>query len=171
MLLLAIDPATKTGIAEGAPGEKPRLATLDFGRPDESGPEQIYARAVTWFAKRLRNDVPHMMAIEQPFPSQNHATTLISIGLFGIFVGIARTKGIPVREAPIQTWRKYALGVGNLPGHEAKRRALILCERLRWLAPDHNAAEAAMIWLWLCGQVDPRKATRPEPLFAVEAMR
>jgi hypothetical protein len=48
-----------------------------------------------------------------------------------------------------------------------------MCARLGWPLPttksgelDHNAAEAAGIWLYGCARVDPKNTVRHEPLLA-----
>lgn len=171
--ILAIDPAGITGVCEGRPGKVPRLSSLKFKADISDEPEVIFGRAVHWLADRLRTDPPSLIAIEQPFPSNNFASTMITIGLYGVLTGIVRCKAIPLKLAPVQTWRKYFLGKGNLKGDEAKRQCVKLCAQLGWdvpivgRSPDHNAAEAAGIFSWASSQVDPRNVTRVEPLFAV----
>lgn len=170
--ILAIDAATRTGTCEGVPGRLPRLSTENFRQAPADGPEEIFARATFWLADRLRENPPTLVAIEQPVPpsaawgATNHQTTIITIGLYGIFVGIARCKSIQVLHAPINSWRRYFLGKGNLKGDVAKRQAVALCRHLGWDAPDHNAAEAAGIYSWACSQIAPALAPRIEPLFA-----
>lgn len=169
--ILALDVATKTGVCIGKPGGKPYLATLNFRQDPTDEPEDIYGRAVIWMATRLKVDPPALIVIEKPVPpsaawgSTNHQTTLITIGLFGVFCGVARAKNIKVMPAPISTWRKYTLGKGNMKGALAKARAVDLCRQLGWEAPDHNAAEAACIFLWSCSMVAPQICRRVEPLF------
>jgi hypothetical protein len=169
--ILAIDSATATGICTGRPGETPKLETRRWRADETDSAEDIYGRAVVWMATRLRDDLPALVVIEQPVPPSaawgqtNHDTTLITIGLFGIFCGLAKAKGVRAMRAPISSWRKYFLGRGNLKGDVAKRQAVRLCRELGWDAPDHNAAEAAGIWSWACAQVAPELAPRVEPLF------
>lgn len=150
--ILAMDVASKTGIAIGRPGEVPRLQTIDFrGEGDLPG---LYGRAVTWMATALRDDPPDLVVIERVVPPSgamgftNHDTTMISIGMFGILCGIVHCKSIRLELAAISTWRKHFVGKGNYPGTIAKKMAVDRCNLLGWSAPDHNAAEAAGIWDW-----------------------
>jgi hypothetical protein len=150
--ILALDVATKTGVAEGRPGEVPRLQTIDFrGKDDLTG---LYGRATLWMATKLRDDPPDLVVIEQPVPPSgawghtNHQTSMITIGMFGIFCGIVHCKSIRLEIAPISTWRKSFLGRGNHPGVIAKQMCLDRCKLLGWDAIDHNAAESAGIWSW-----------------------
>lgn len=169
--ILALDVATHTGVCDGAPGDKPRLSTQKWRATPDEDISVVYARAVGWMATRLKDDPPALVVIEQPVPpsaawgSTNHQTTLITIGLFGIFCGIAACKNIEVLVAPISSWRKFALGAGNFKGKIAKQKAVELCKQLGWPAADHNAAESAGIWLWACAQRAPQRVHRPEPLF------
>jgi hypothetical protein len=150
--ILALDVATKTGVAEGCPGEVPRLQTIDFRGDD--GLTGLYGRATLWMATKIRDDKPDLVAIEQPVPPSsawgktNHQTSMITIGLFGIMCGIVHCKNIRLEIAPIQTWRRHFIGKGNHPGTIAKDLALQRCDLIGWEAPDHNAAEAAGIWDW-----------------------
>ncbi len=170
--ILAIDPATKTGAAWGAPGTTPHIETVNLGRDDIA---DSYGAAVAWMATKLRDRPPALVVIEKVVPPSsawghtNHATTMITIGLFGILCGIARCKSIPLLLAPINSWRKHSLGSGRLAGEQAKHRAVRLCRSLGWDAPDHNAAEAACIFIWASAQVAPERAPRIEPLFTRRA--
>lgn len=166
MLVMGIDPATKSGFCEGAPGASPRICTVNFRHDASEGPEDICGHAIAWFADRMKSNPPDLIAIEQPFPSNSFDTSLITLGLYGIFTGIARCKGVELLPVSIQTWRKHFLGFGRLKGDEAKRQCVKLCAQLGWPADDHNGAEAAGIWMWAGSQVAPKAAQRVEPLFA-----
>ena len=171
--IIALDPATTTGICHGYVGSKPRLLAQKFRRSTLDTEEEIYGAAVAFFAGFLKDRTPDLVCIEAPIMATwgktNAQTTAITRGLYAIFTGIAGAKGITVRRADIGTWRKWFLGRGNLKGPEAKRRCVALCHQLGWTAPDHNAAEAAGIWSWAGSQVDPRGVQRIEPLFAEAA--
>lgn len=151
-IILALDVASKTGVAEGRPGEVPRLQTIDFrGEGELPG---LYGRATTWMATKLRDDPPDLIVIERVVPPSgamgftNHDTTMISIGMFAIFSGIINCKSVPLELAAISTWRKHFIGKGNHPGAVAKKMAVDRCKLLGWDAPDNNAAEAGGIWDW-----------------------
>lgn len=171
--ILAIDQNTKSGIAEGVPGSSPRLETINFRRDVTDTPEDLYEAALFYFANRFRTDPPGLVAVERVVPpsaaqgNTNHATTLITLGIYAIIVGVVRCKSIPLRIVAVQSWRKSFLGNGRLPGDIAKREAVKLCQRLGWDAPDHNAAEAAGIWHHACAQAAPYGITTTHPaLFA-----
>lgn len=174
--ILAIDQNTKSGIAEGEPGSTPRLETINFRRDETDTPEDLYEAALFYFADRFRTDPPGLVAIERVVPPSaaqgftNHNTTLITLGIYAIVIGIVKCKSIPLRIVAVQTWRKAFLGNGKLKGDVAKREAVKLCGRLGWNAPDHNAAEAAGLWHHACTQVAPYGVTTLHPaLFAERA--
>jgi hypothetical protein len=178
VLILALDPATRTGYTVGAVGaDKPTLGTVNFGGRLHDDHADIFARALRWielqFSSRSVFGVPGVLAIEEPVaPWQvqgetQYAATKIALGLQAIFQGAARAQGIQIITAPVRTWRKYALGAGNMKGADAKRAIMRLAKQLGWWdeSLDHNAAEACGIWLYACGQCNPKLALRPEPLF------
>lgn len=174
--ILAIDQNTKSGIAEGLPGSAPRLETINFRRDETDTVEDLYEAALFYFAERFRADPPGLVAIERVVPpsaaqgNTNHATTLITLGIYAIVIGVVRCKSIPLRIIAVQSWRKSFLGNGKLKGDVAKREAVKLCSRLGWSAPDHNAAEAAGIWNHICALEAPYGITTLHPaLFAERA--
>jgi hypothetical protein len=170
-IVLALDPATKTGFCIGRPREEPYLSTVDLGREFDQ-PADIYGRAIRWFEASFLvkpEARPALLVIEQPIRASwgktNSKATEITQGLHAVFTGFAVSRKIPHIEAPIKTWRRYALGRGDLKREAAKIAAMRLCRTLHWNAPDDNAAEAGGIWLWGCATVAPMVVRRIEPLF------
>jgi hypothetical protein len=146
------------------------LESANFGRERDSHAD-IFGRATKWFARVLAHERFDLIIVEESIPPSqvwgrtHYSTTAISHGLRGIFLGQAAAHGLRTVEAPIRTWRRYALGAGNLKRDDAKRAALQLCKNLRWPAVDDNAAEAAAIWLYGCSLLAPARTMRHEPLF------
>jgi hypothetical protein len=135
----------------------------------------IFARAMHWIdVQVLADGRPDVLAIEEPvapFQMQGQtqwSTTQIALGLQAIFMGAARRHGIKIITAPIRSWRKYALGHGALKGTDAKARMVRLVHELGFgdEDTDHNAAEAAGIWLYAGAQVAPMQVVRSRCLFA-----
>jgi hypothetical protein len=158
--ILALDSAKVTGVCEGIPGAKPLLETVNFARPHDDEFD-IWARAQTWFIRRILASRPGLILLEGLVPQFDKT---LQCGIFSSFGGIARAKQIPILVAPVQTWRAAILGDGKLKKEVAKARALSICGSLGWSAPDHNAAEAAMQWLYACSKVEPKSVPRI-PLF------
>ena len=169
--ILAIDAASRTGVADGVPGCAPALSTIRFEADVTDNAIDVWGRASRWINKRLAEDPPALVVVEQPVPphklmnATNHAATSIEGGLYSIFMGAARAHGVQTLPANIQRWRKYSLGKGNLSRDQAKAAAVALCKRLEWPAEDDNAAEAGAIWIWACAQAAPAIAM-PIPIFS-----
>jgi hypothetical protein len=176
-IVLALDPAKKTGWCIGTPGARPHLGLVNFAR-EKDDHFDIFMRARSWIDTQFSpKNGPifgciTVLAIERPVPPSkafggtNFDTTLIALGLFAIFGAAARYRGIKILPAHIGTWRKYALSRGNLRGAEAKAGMVRLVKGLGWGDVGHDAAEAAGIWLWASGQLAPERVARHEPLFS-----
>ena len=166
-IILGIDPALATGFALGRVGERPQLQTLRLvGETveDRFGCASNYMRVLF---DQFKIDV---VAIEQPpFISggTNHNTTQTLVGLYAIYTGATRARGIKLLPVTPSTWRKHFLGAGNgkLPRAAAKAAAIEQCRRLKWDAPDDNAADAAGIFAWAESQLSPQLAHQTGPLF------
>jgi hypothetical protein len=155
--ILALDPASITGVADGYIGEAPILKCWRLREDADDEPHDIFARAARLLWLRISLEKPDVLAIEMPVPPHSAkgqttaATTLITMGLYALFTGIAGAARIQVVPAHIRTWRKAVLGQGNLKGDIAKARMMAMCRRMQLDPPDHNAAEAAGIWMWAAG--------------------
>jgi hypothetical protein len=174
--VFAIDAATKTGFAFGRPQDTPEIGTVNLGREHDI-PADMFGRAVTWWRERVRRRRPDLLVIEPPIPpgelwkDSSYAATMRLHGIYAIFVGLAKSAGIPVLPAPTSTWRKYFLGDGRMQREKAKLAAVRLCRALNWgdrLTLDDNAADAAGMWAWACAQVEPKLAQRVEPMFLLQ---
>jgi hypothetical protein len=157
--ILALDVATRMGVAEGAPGQTPNISCIDFsgGRRDATT-HDIFGNAARWAMRVFSSpERPGHVVLEGLVPQYNKT---IQCGLWGIIDGIASAHGIPVDEAPIQTWRLYVLGSGKLNKREAKTRAIQVCTQLGWKVRNDDEAEAACIWLHACSLQAPRLAQR-----------
>jgi hypothetical protein len=157
---LALDVAIRTGVAEGEPGDRPNLFSIDFGRP-KGEPEEIFAAAYKWGRKTFEVAPPRLVVIEGLVPQFDKT---IQCGLWAIFTGIATANHVPVRVVPVQTWRAWVLGNGRLPKREAKTRAIAVCTQLGWHVKNDDEAEAGCLWLFGCAQVEP-KLVPQIPLF------
>jgi hypothetical protein len=162
--ILALDIATKTGICEGALGSTPNIFSIDFrGQSQQRDPtiEDVFANAVKWANRTFGTFPPKLLVAEGLVPKYDKT---IQCGLWAIITGIATVNKVPVREAPIQTWRAFVLGNGKLSKREAKTRAIAVCAQLGWKVRNDDEAEAACIWLHACSIEAPRLAPRL-PLF------
>lgn len=164
--ILAIDPATATGICHGQAGGTPSLMTKRFRiSPGESN-ARVWGRAVYFMNGALADC--EAVAIEKPpyiIGNTNHATTEFLLGLYGAICGVVESRQIQLHEVAPNAWRKHFFGTGKLARADAKAEAMRRCRYLGWPAPDDNAADAAGIWLWACSQLAPQYAQQAGPLF------
>jgi hypothetical protein len=155
--ILALDPASTTGVADGYIGDTPALSVWRLREDADDEPHDIARRAARLLWLRISHEKPDVLAIEMPVPPHsakghtNAATTVITQGLYFLYTGIAGAARIKIVPAHIRRWRKAILGQGNLKGDIAKARMMAMCRRMSLDPPDHNAAEAAGIWMWAAG--------------------
>lgn len=160
-LIMGLDVAGRTGIAEGVPGSVPRLCSELFKLEDDTCPTQAYGRAIAWMAKRCaREDAPVAVYVEGVIPDvflkgeTHHNAQMIKIGLYGCLTGVAMAKRIPVFPVNIGKYRKAFIGYGNLRKDEGKELVYKQCKVLGWEPPDLDASDAAAVWAWGCAQSD-----------------
>lgn len=162
MRILAIDPATVMGVADGEADGTPMLSVVRLRLKPEDEAEDLFGRAGEWLWRRIVLGKPDVLAIEQPVPPMkmrgitSYQMTKISHGLYGALIGIAKAAGAEIIPVHIASWRKCVLGKGNMPGADAKRAMMEQCRRLGWPAETHDAAEAAGIHIYASGLVRNR---------------
>jgi len=151
MMIAALDISKSgTGICWGDGDSRPETRVQSF---EGEGPV-VLRDFQKWLSKLLRDQIkPDMIVIEAALLMMNdHASAKAArllLELAGVAKATSSLRGVRddrIIEVSVKTWRKTELGSGNLPGPEAKNRALEKCADLNWLVEDHNAAESAMIW-------------------------
>jgi hypothetical protein len=159
-LIMGLDIAGRTGVAEGIAGSVPHLYSELFKLEDDDGPLPAYGRAIKWMAKRCaREDAPVAIYVEGVIPDvflkgqTHHDAHMIKVGLYGCLTGVAMAKSIPVFPVSIGKYRKAFIGYGNL-GPEGKQIVFNHCRVLGWDPPDLDSSDAAAIWAWGCAQSD-----------------
>jgi hypothetical protein len=169
MFVIALDPATNTGLCEGFPGRDPLFLAQRLQVSPQDEHEDIYGRAHHWFSEHLTQRMPDAVAIEAPILVTDGATNNDALnrtrGLYAVFAGAVKARGIRLLRVEVKTWRKYFLGRGNLARPLAKAECVRICNLLDWHPPSIDAAEAAGIWAWSCSQLEPQSTQRIEPLF------
>jgi hypothetical protein len=171
-LIIALDIASRTGIAEGRPGEKPRLYSEVF-RQDGDDYEDTFGRAVAWMARRL---VAEGIVVEAPISSgqigeTNHDALIITKGLWAAMCGFARARRVMVRRVAVSTVRKHFLGRGDVPKERAKHEAKRVCQALGWEPPNLDAADAGALFHWAAHQWNPQATPKVDPLFLAAGAR
>lgn len=159
-IIMGLDTAGTTGVAEGIPGGVPTLYSRRFRLEDDNSPVEAFGRAVVWGAKRFAEIKPAAVFIEATIPDTalhgetTHGAQMIKMGLYAILTGIARAKGIPVYPVNINKYRKAFTGHGGLRGDEGKKLVMQQCRERGWDPPDLDSSDAAGVWWYGCTQSD-----------------
>ena len=166
--ILALDVATKMGVADGCVGEKPVFYTKKFAGEEH---EEIFADALRWIAEYLQVNKPDIVAIEAPLNlaatmgQSNPATVVRLNGLWAVIASAVKVKGgIIYRHVNVQTARRAFIGSGNLPGAEAKRRVFNMCKAIGWEPKDKDQGDAGCVHFWASTQFAPNLAPVITPM-------
>ncbi len=173
-IILALDLASNTGVAEGRPGSTPRLYDKRL-RQEGDDYEDTWGRAIGWIADRLyaeRDAVASgdlRVVVEAPIMTgmggnTNADSLLVTKGLWSCCTGFARARGVMLRRVAVSTVRAAFLGNGRLDGDTAKRQARDTCRALGWNPPSLDAADAGALWWWACSQWAPDLTPPVHPL-------
>jgi hypothetical protein len=158
LFVVAIDPASRTGIAYGHIGAVPILTRIDLKKNGDKALE-AYKNAALMAQRQFQESGPvDVLAIETPiwvtYGKTNADTVAMAQGLYAIFTGVAQANGIVIMPVAPRTWRAHFLGRGNLDRTSAKAAALRRCKQLHWEThDDEDAGDAAGIWDWACSQL------------------
>lgn len=151
MKVLAFDLATKTGIAYGESGGKPKAGSVGLGANED----QRYAKAISLCGNLIERFQPDLVAVEAPVGGANASAFLI--GLIACVKGEATRRGIRVVSYYPATIRKHFLGKAltarDFPSKNAtaakkaiKASVMARCHLLGWDVKDGDAADAAALW-------------------------
>lgn len=172
--VLALDVASRTGVAWGRIGATPRFMTVKLTREGESssmdGVAEAAARAIQWLADFTRVERIDRAVIEAPVPeaalgqATNAWSTALKFALVGSFSGALKLRSVEVRFANIQAVRKFFIGKGNVRGDLAKPEVMRICQALGWSPANTDEGDAAATWLFECSRVAPRLAQACDPI-------
>lgn len=179
--ILAIDPATSTGIAFGQAGGSPILETRRWRiRPDEPVAD-VLGRAVYWLNGALGG--ADAVAIETPpyippnvgrdptKPTTNRSVDEFLQRLYGAITGVVRSRQIPLIEVAPNGWRK-SFGIVSSGGRDVVKAAAIRqCRLLGWTPADDNQADAAGIFFHAGAAAAPWAMQQTGPLFTAAGVR
>lgn len=154
-MLVALDVASRTGVAVGEPGGTPRAWSVNLG----TGDDERYANALKLTDRLIREYRPTMVAIEAPIGGSR--TSHLLVGLVACIRGACRARGVAVEAHNIASVRKFFLGMHissvqfqHLPvkarkaaaRKEAKAAVMARCRSLGWPAVDEDACDGLALW-------------------------
>jgi Holliday junction resolvasome RuvABC endonuclease subunit len=166
--IFALDLASRTGYALGAPGERPRSGCVVLKKSDDP-PAVAFGNLIFWLNEQCSIERPELVVTEAPFSlqafkahSNAEATVRMTYGLHGVVAGMCNRFGLPLQEFHPATIRKHFIGKGRM-GSRAESKAAVIqrCHLLGYMPKecrDDNRADALATW-------DYAGAIRPAKLF------
>lgn len=170
MKVLALDLATKTGVAFGSVGGKPFAQTVHLGASEYAR----YAKAQSMVHTLIDRLSPDLVVIEAPVGGPK--TSQFLVGLIACVAGAAHGRGVPVKTYFPSTVRKHFLGkaltVRDFPSksiaaskNALKQVVISKCHMLGWTVNDDNQADACALWEYACAMESRAHKVNVGPLF------
>ncbi len=142
--IMSLDLATNTGFAYGRPGEKPRIGSIRLGSGTHGS---VGAGLDDWLWDFNGISTVESLVVEAHIPQhKGQAAAQIAIGLLMVCEMFAYRADIPLKVCAPTSVR--ARVVGN--GRAQKPEVVAWCKAQGWDAPDHDAADAAALWVLAC---------------------
>ena len=167
MNIIALDLATKCGVAIGCPGAKPIFLTEVLGKPgDHHGAR--FAQALRMMNRLIKEYQPTFIALEAPIGVHGGGSKKrpeVLMGLRGCVMGVAHMHHIPFDQYEVRTIRKHFLGNGALKRAEAKAAAIKTCQMLGWNPKNDDEADAGALWDYACSMQSRAHSISTTPLF------
>lgn len=152
MKILAFDPATKTGVAVGRPGERPVLTIETFGGSGSTHGAK-FVQALITVRRLIDAHKPDAIALEAALAAGGGGAfdrNALAMGFRACILMAAYERNIKVREIAVSTIRKHFIGNGKLARAKAKAETQRRCRDLKWAYHDDNDADAAAVWDTAC---------------------
>lgn len=152
MIILAIDPGTRTGIAIGDSRANPDSFAILLAAPITGAPEDRAATLAARLIELIREHKPELIAIEAFLPPHKQlamAPAVISLMLHGAVAAISGLYKIPLISIAPATWRKHFLGKSPKGRFEIKSAVIDRAHLIGYLPKDvidSDRAEALGIW-------------------------
>lgn len=155
--ILALDLATNTGYALGAPGARPSSGVHRIGRPHDTlgAFADDFERWLGTVIERLR---PSVIYYEAPIMAAGVTTPETAIKLQGLAYHVnllAYRARVRCRPAHMQTVRVHFCGKGRAERKTIKGLIEDACRRRGWKPGDDNEADALALWDWACFREAP----------------
>lgn len=157
MKVVALDLATRVGVAVGVAGDVPHSFAVDLGR---NASEEARFSKVLWLTQKLiAEHEPDLIAVEAAIGGKNASSFLI--GLVACVRGCAYNRQVPVkvyyRASILKHFVGRALTARDFPGSKvAAKRAIkaavvARCRLLGWdVGNDDDRADGCALWDYAC---------------------
>jgi hypothetical protein len=167
--VLALDLATVTGFAYGAPGTAPTFGSYRFA-PKGASRSLAYRAFRQWLEMFTHLHKTDIVVYESPaVPSFMAGKT--NIDTIKLLIGLAEHleewayDRIELREASVSQVRAHFIGQ-NLKSAIAKPMTLDRCIQLGWKVESTDEADACALWDYQCSWLRPDLAPHTTPLFS-----
>jgi len=142
--VLALDTATKTGLAFGEVGHKPRSWSVDLGKVPW---ERRFSKTLRMVRQVCTELHPDLVVVEQFVGGPKANVNLV--GLVACALGEADRMGIATVTYYPASVRKHFLG-GIRGAGKIKDQVYARCKMLGWDVDDLDAADALALWDYAC---------------------
>jgi Holliday junction resolvasome RuvABC endonuclease subunit len=144
--ILSLDLSSRTGWAYGGEDDPYPLCGVWIMEGDT-------ARILVGFENELEDALvffkPRLIMAEAPLPPTALSNVNVwrqQLGLAAMAEAAAFRHDIRFAENAASTIRTEVLGTARFPKGQVKPAVLAYCDRRGWKVPDHNAADACIVW-------------------------
>lgn len=166
-LILALDLATATGWACGAPGDNPRFGTKRMPQTgDEIG--RFLVHFEDWLNDFLTVESPRLVVFEAPILRRGPSNPVVArklMGLANCTETICYRRDIICRQAHLATVKKSFAGSGRAD----KAEMILAARRWGWDVENDNEADALGLWVEAVKHVAPQVHRRRFGMGALQA--
>ncbi len=126
---------------------------------------QRYAAYENELIDAIARHRPSLVVMEAPMRlhaqmGRNEAAARQQFGLAAYTEGECYRARVELAEADVDHVRKVVLGRSRWPNRSQVKPAIVAwCQSMGWSVPDHNAADACLLWTFACQQ--QRSRARP----------
>ncbi|WP_336801679.1 hypothetical protein [Kaistia sp. MMO-174] len=164
--LLFLDIATRSGWAEGVPGERPSFGSIKLAPAGASG-DEVLAGMVRFLGERIMAFPPRWIVYEAPLV-RNQRTAELLMGLCGVVRGVSYRLGVrSIKQIHVSTVRSRFLPKGYPKGGPELKAAVIDEVVRRGFDPaNDDEADALAGWIVAVGMIAPKVSPQYDPLLA-----
>lgn len=159
MIILALDIATRTGVAVGKAGTAPVCFSEDLGKGQSE--DARFSKALILTDRLIREHKPDLIAVEAAVGGRD--TSHYLVGILACVRGCAFNRKVPLKSYHSGSIRKHFVGKAlttrdfpNMSKAAAKKEIKIKvwnrCRALNYRVPlnDYDAADAAALFDYAC---------------------
>lgn len=157
MKIVALDLATRCGIAVGEARARPSAWSVDLGVGKSE--EDRFSTCLVVVSKLLAEHKPDLLVIERPIGGQQ--TSHYLVGLVACARGVARNRCVQTKTVAAGTARKHFVGKAftsrDFPGLSKPKAKVAIkrvvqnrCRQLGWDYDDLDGCDALAIWDYAC---------------------